>query len=209
MIFLSAMVLLLGADAPAVVHTPVHADTPAAAAAGFEERYDAGDLAGEEPVYAGATYRGSGLVRGLRQGHVEYRLKKQDVFLVHDYRCTAPYQGAEMPWDCEASVFVLRKAPDGEGGGYVEVAHVEHANGEQLLVHPSLPVFAVTRAGCCDGPSRVAIYDMLGRAVCPAADSTAADPFAGSEAVSCPGTKKKPEIPAWSKVLTRSVPKKK
>jgi len=188
----------------------IHEENEFIKSEGILERYDAGDLAAVASPLAGMDYRGGGLWRGLAQGHIVHQWKKRDVFLVHDYHCTAPYLGAEMTWDCVSTIWILRPAAAKEEKGYVEVdkGMITGINADEIKLHPTLPIFAAIHAECCDGPIKTTIYDALGNELCPTFDLTDADPFAGIQGSSilCPGSKRKSTVPDWSQVLRQTRP---
>ena len=123
----------------------------------------------------GASYVAEGHHFGLLQGQTAFRHRDQPLWLLHNFTCTQPTMTAEVPWDCQAIVFVLEGSvpiappPVAPGGlALVDAEREVRIEGdfEAIEPHPSLPIFAAMRYGCCDSPSRVSVHHLDGRTLC-------------------------------------------
>jgi hypothetical protein len=107
----------------------------------------------------------------VRQGQAVYRWRERPLWLVHNFSGTRPTAGAEMPLDYQARVFIIQTAASGGRASPSAVTSEVDVQGnfEAVEPHPTLPLFAAIRYGCCDDLSLVSVYDLSGTALCPEA----------------------------------------
>lgn len=148
----------------------------------FREMYHAtGDLWARRHPFAGAEFTFVPYRYASMQGRTVFRYRDRRLWLVHNFSCSQPAGTAEVPWTCDAVVFVMkgeRPVAERSAGlrteeaGYALVDAEEYAevrgDFDHVDPHPSLPVFAGIQRGCCDSDSVVSIFDHDGAELCPA-----------------------------------------
>lgn len=178
----------------------------------FEEVYfRSPELYARRHPYSGAGYFNRPFKHAVLQGQGVYAFRDRPLHLIHNYACEQPAGTAEIPWTCQATVFVMkgsqpwRDVPEGfrprelEEAGVALIAEKDavEVDGafEAIAPHPSRPLFAGINHGCCDSPSRVSVHGFDGRLVCPPADLYLGDVETGpwdalpieANSLRCPG----------------------
>ena len=178
----------------------------------FEEvYYRSADLPARRHPYAGSLYFTRQFKYAVMQGQGVYAYSDRPLHLIHNYACEQPAGTAEIPWTCQATVFVMkgsrpwRDIPEDfrprelEEAGVALIAEKEavEVDGafQTIAPHPSRPLFATINHGCCDSPSRVSVHGFDGRLVCPPADLYLGDVETGpwdklpieADSLHCPG----------------------
>lgn len=142
----------------------------------FREEYPrSSDLGRRRHPFRGVSYSNTRHRDAVMQGQSTFRHRERPLWLVHNFFCSQSAEGANLPWQCEATVFVLEGTAPVPGerreeDGFVlvdEEASVEiEGDFEAIEPHPSLPLFAAIRYGCCDSPARVSVHHFDGRTMC-------------------------------------------
>lgn len=178
----------------------------------FEEvYYRSAVLTDRRHPYAGSLYFTKPFKYAVMQGQGVYGYRDRPLHLIHNYTCEQPAGTAEMPWTCQATVFVMkgsqpwRAIPEAnrprqlEEAGVALIAEKEAAEVEgafeTIAPHPSRPLFAGINHGCCDSPARVSVHGFDGRLFCPPADLCLGDVETGpwdklpieADSLHCPG----------------------
>lgn len=139
-----------------------------------EEYYRSDALARRRQPFRGVSYAGGRHRYGVMQGQSVFRHRERPLWLVHNLYCTQLAMTAEVPWECEASVFVLegtRPEPEARREDGYTVLYADHeveieGDFEAIEPHPTQPLFAALRYGCCDSPVRVSVHHFDGRTLC-------------------------------------------
>jgi hypothetical protein len=179
-----------------------------------EEYVQSRELSARRHPYAGVIYFTKPFKYAVMQGQGVYRFRDRPLDLIHNYICDQPAGTAEIPWTCQATVFVQkgsqpwRLVPEGlrphklEEEGVALIAEKDGAEVDgafqTIAPHPSRPLFAGINHGCCDSASRVSVHDFDGRLLCPPADLYLGDVETGpwdkltieADEIRCPGGQK-------------------
>jgi hypothetical protein len=98
------------------------------------------------------------LKRKITQG-VKFAVSGQQTFaILLSYYCTQPLIGAEFPYTCDSTVFVV----DAEGS----VQETLRGNFLWIIPHDTLPYFALVEDFCCSDTGKTSLYTLEGQKVC-------------------------------------------
>lgn len=144
--------------------------------------YRSRDLEKRRHPFDGSEYASRPYRVELMQGQAVFRYRERRLWLVHNFFCWQMAGTAQMPWSCEATVFILKggrpvtdRPPSEqprrhEEGGFTLLDPEDSAevSGDFDAVdpHPSQPLFGTVQRGCCGSESRVSIHHLDGRRLC-------------------------------------------